>query len=133
MWRSLSGRQRIVAGVLTALVLAAGIYRWVAFGHLNEIRGGSGPTIGTVTGESEFLRPTIAEVDQSATSNARAEGTVHHLSCHEVPDNTWSCMLQFVGGLTVAYHGVWNYTRGTLAWSAMERKATVHFRAPIGQ
>jgi hypothetical protein len=123
----------MVAGVLTTIVIAAGIYRWVAFGNVNRIRGGGGPTIRTLTGESELLRPTIAEVDQSATSNALAEGRLRHLSCHEVPGNTWSCLLNFVGGLTVVYHGVWNYTRGTVAWSAVERKATVHFKVPIGQ
>lgn len=123
----------MVAGVLIALVIAAGIYRWVAFGNVNTLHGGGGPTVRTLTGESEFLRPTIAEVDQSARSNARAEGKLRQLSCHEVPGNTWSCALHFVGGLTVVYRGLWNYTRGTVAWSAVERKATVHFKVPIGQ
>jgi hypothetical protein len=133
MWGSLSPNQRIVAAVISVLVIAAGIYRWVAFGNVNRIHGGSGPTSSTLTGESEYLRPDIAEVDQSVSSNARAEGKLRHLSCHELPDHTWSCALYFVGGATVIYHGVWNYTRGTVAWSAVQRKVTLHFKVPIGQ
>ena len=133
MWGSLSPNQRVAAGVISALVIAAGIYRWVAFGSLNNIHGGGGPAIATLTGESEFLRPTIAEVDQSARSNARAEGKLRHLSCHEVPGNTWSCALNFLGGATVTYRGVWNYTRGTVAWSVVKREATLHFKVPIGR
>jgi hypothetical protein len=133
MWGSLSPNQRIAAAVISALVIAAGIYRWVTYGDINRIHGGGAPTSSTLTGESEFLRPAIAEVDQSARSNARAEGKLRHLSCHELPDHTWSCALHFVGGVTVTYRGVWNYTRATLAWSVLQRKAALHFTVPVGQ
>jgi hypothetical protein len=133
MWGSLSARQRMVAGALTALVIAAGIYRWIAFGDINRLHGSGAPTTQNLVGESEFLRPTVAEVDQSARSNARAEGELRQLSCHEVPGHTWSCTLHFVGGLTVVYRGLWNYTRGTVAWSVVERKTTAHSKLPTGQ
>jgi hypothetical protein len=132
MWRSLSPNQRIVAVVISALVIAAGIYRWVAFGNLNNIHGGGGPSSSTLTGESEYLRSNIAKVDQSARNNARAEGKLRQLSCHEVPGNTWSCTAHFAGGETVVYHGVWNYTSGILTWSVIKREATLHFKVPIG-
>jgi len=114
-------------------VIAAGIYRWVAFGDLNNIHGGGGSSISTFSGQSEFLPPNIAEVDQSARSNARAEGKLHHLSCHETSRTAWSCALHFDGGVTVIYRGVWNETRGTVAWSVLKREMTVHFSVPISQ
>ena len=133
MWGSLSRNQRIVAAVISAVVIAAGIYRWVVFGDLNNIHGGGAPTSTTLTGESEYLRPTIAEVEQSARSNARSEGKLRHLSCREAKVGTWNCALHFAGGVTVIYHGVWNYTRGILAWSVTKREATLHFKVPIPQ
>ncbi len=134
-WRrgGLSARQRILAAVLTALVIAAATYRLVVFGDFNRIHGGGASTSVTITGESEYLRPNIAEVDQSARSNARTEGKLRHLSCQEVPGDTWSCTLQFVGGATVVYRGVWDATRGTVAWSAVERKMTLHVTVPLRQ
>lgn len=132
MWGSLSPKQRIVAAALSALVIAAGIYRWVAFGDLNNIHGGSGPITSTFASGNQYLRPTIAEVDQSARNNARSEGKLHHLSCHETAPNTWSCALHFIGGTTVIYHGVWS-TREIVTWSVMQRKATPHLKAPIPQ
>jgi hypothetical protein len=133
MWGSLSANQRIVAAVISALVIAAGIYRWVAFGNLNNIHGGGSSATVRFTSQSEFLPPTIAEVDQSARSNARAEGKPRHLSCHELPGNTWNCALHFVGGATVIYRGVWNDTRGTVTWPVVKREATLHFKVPIGR
>jgi hypothetical protein len=133
MWGSLSPNQRIVAAVISALVIAAGIYRWIVFGDVNRIHGGGSSGTVTFTGQSEFLRPTIAEVDQSARSNARAEGKLRHLNCRELPGNTWSCALHFVGGVTVIYRGTWNGTRGTVAWSVLQRKANLHFKVPISQ
>jgi hypothetical protein len=106
-----------VALVLSAVILVAGLYRWAVFGDLNSVHGGGGKTSSTATGASEFLRPSIAEVEQSAKSEASAEGRLRNLSCRELPGNTWSCALHFVGGSTVTYHGVWNYTRGTVVWS----------------
>jgi hypothetical protein len=48
----LSARQRLLAAVLMAIVFAAGIYRWVHFGNVNRVRGGSSsPTVQTLTGE----------------------------------------------------------------------------------
>jgi hypothetical protein len=54
--KTMSARQRMVAAVLFALVVAAGIYRWVVFGNVNTLHGSS--TIQTLTGEGEVIGST---------------------------------------------------------------------------
>jgi hypothetical protein len=129
-WGRLSPRQRIAAAILTVLLSVAATYRLVVFGDVNRIYDNH-PTVTSVTGEGEYIRPTIAEVDQSARSNARADGKIRHLSCHEATDGSWSCSLQLLGGATVVYRGVWDPAHGTVAWSAAEWKAALHFTVPL--
>lgn len=126
----LTPRQRVVAVVLMALIIAAGIYRWVVFGNVNTLRGGS--TVHTLTGESEVF-PTSTEVQAGARSFASREGKVTDLSCRQVASYyTWTCSLHFAGGLTAEYRGVWDESQETLGWSVLQRKATGHFKVPIG-
>jgi hypothetical protein len=117
--------------ILIALIIAAGIYRGVVLGNVNTLHGGS--TVHTLTGESEVF-PTTAEVQAGARSFASREGKVTHLSCRQVASyDTWSCSLHFAGGLTAEYRGVWDESQQTFGWSVLQRKATLHFKVPIGQ
>jgi hypothetical protein len=125
----LTPRQR-VAVVLMALIIAAGIYRWVVFGNVNTLHGGS--TVHTLTGESEVF-PTSTEVQAGARSFASREGKVTGLTCRQVASYyVWNCSLHFAGGLTAEYRGVWDESQQTLGWSVLQRKATLHFKVPIG-
>jgi hypothetical protein len=126
---SLTPRQRVVAVVLIALIIAAGIYRWVVFGNVNTLHGGS--TVHILTGESEVF-PSRAEVEEDASNEAKGEGKLRHLACHEVATYTWNCSLHFAGGQIVVYRGVWYESKKTMGFSVLQRKATVHFRVPIG-
>lgn len=127
----LTPRQRVVAVVLIALIIAAGIYRVVVFGNVNTLHGGS--TVHTLTGESEVF-PTSAEVETGARGFASREGKITRLRCRQVASYyTWSCSLHFVGGLTTEYRGVWDESQQTLSWSVLQRKATLHFTVPTGQ
>jgi hypothetical protein len=127
----LTARGRVVAVVLIALIIAAGIYRWVVFGNVNTLHGGSAAH--TFTGESEVF-PTSAEVQAGARSFASREGKVTHLGCRQVASYyTWSCSLHFAGGLTAQYRGVWAESQQTLGWSVLRRKASLHLDAPVGQ
>jgi hypothetical protein len=54
MWRPpidtpLTTRQRWVAAVLIALILAAGVYRWVVFGDVNRLHGSGSQAVQTLT------------------------------------------------------------------------------------
>jgi hypothetical protein len=77
----LTPRQRVVAVVLIALIIAAGIYRGIVFGNVNTLHGSS--TVHTLTGESEVF-PTSTEVQAGARSLASREGKVTDLSCRQV-------------------------------------------------
>jgi hypothetical protein len=111
----------VLTAVLSALVLAAGIYRLVAFGHLNKLRAG-GSTVQILTGESETF-PTKAEVEEDARSKASHDGKLSHLNCHQVASYTvWSCLLRFVGGVTEAYRGVWYESESRIAFSLAQYK-----------
>jgi hypothetical protein len=126
----LTPRQRVVAVILIALIIVAGIYRVVVFGNVNTLHGGS--TVHTLTGASEVF-PTSAEVQAGARSFASREGKVTHLSCRQVARYyTWSCSLHFAGGLTAEYRGVWDESQKMLGWSVLQRKVTGHFKVPIG-
>jgi hypothetical protein len=132
-WRGLRPRQRLLAAVLITLVIAAGIYRWAHFASVNRLHGGS--TVQTVTGEGELVNqpPTTTDVERGARAWARREGKLSHVSCHEVPGNAWSCLLHFVGGLSVLYRAVWYQGQDTIGWSVVKRTATVHFKVPVGR
>lgn len=116
---------------------AAGIYRWVVFGDVNTLHGGS--TVHTLTGESEVF-PASAEVEAGARSFASRERKVTRLACRQTASYyTWDCSLRFAGGQTALYRGIWNESQHTLGWSVTQRKApvrqrkaTVHFKVPIG-
>ncbi len=54
----------MVAAVLIALVVVAGIYRWVVFGNVNTLHGGS--TIQTLTGEGEVIGSTSTLAQRAA-------------------------------------------------------------------
>jgi hypothetical protein len=130
MWRSLTARQRVLAALLTVLVVAAGVYRWVHFGDVNRLRGG-GSTIQIFTGETETF-PTRAGVEADARNRARADGKLTRLSCQEA-GNAWSCLAYFVGGLTVVYRGAWDEAEKTMDFSIEHYRATVHFKVPVGR
>jgi hypothetical protein len=133
MWwtrfRDLTRRQRLLAAVLIAIILAAGIYRIVAFGDVNNIHGGS--TVQSLTGKPETF-PTTTEVEADARSSARDEGKVRHVACKPIAGG-WTCSARFAGGLRVVYQGVWVESERRMVFSVKHWKASVHFTAPVAR
>jgi hypothetical protein len=62
----------MAAAVLIAVVVAAGIYRWVVFGHVNTLHSDS--RIQTVAGEAEIIGST-STLAQPATPRRRCPAT----------------------------------------------------------
>lgn len=83
---------------------------------------------GSVEGAARQVRPTTAEVEDGATRMSRREGKLRHISCHEVPDKAWSCLLSFVGGQVVLQRAVWYPSHDELGFSVVQRKVPVHQR-----
>jgi hypothetical protein len=134
MWwtgfRGLSPRQRIFALVLIAVLIAAGVYRWVHFGNVNTLHGGFTTQVQTVTGEPELL-PTTTEVEADARSDAKAVGKLKHLACRPIP-SAWVCTEKFAGGAVAVYRGIWLEKERQMSFALQEWKATLHASVPVG-
>lgn len=124
-FRGLTPRQRILAVVLIALVIAAGAYRWAVFGNLNRLHGGSSAQ--TLTGESAVF-VTKPEVEEDARKKAKGEGDIRYVSCREIATDTWECSVHFTEGRLAVYRGVWHESKETMQFTVLHRKTAVSFK-----